>query len=97
MGGLTFSAGFGFFPSLFGLQFHTFGLPLESQGAGAGTGARGAGRNANGGATGTGGGGGGGGGAGGERALSAEERHQLFLSRLLLFLGALVVILIMVL
>jgi hypothetical protein len=59
-GGMSFSAGFGFFPSLFGLQFQSFAPmpppPTEGQ------------------------------------PLTAEQREQEFISRLLLGLGTLVVL-----
>jgi hypothetical protein len=59
----AFTAGFGFFPSLFGLQFQTFGLGGVAE------------REVR----------------EGGRAHTAEELHQLFLSRVLLALTVLVV------
>lgn len=59
-GGVTFSAGFGFFPSLFGLQFQSFNTAQPQQNN--------------------------------EENMTAEERQQAFLSRLLLMLGSFIIL-----
>jgi E3 ubiquitin-protein ligase RNF5 len=60
IGGVTFSAGFGFFPSLFGLQFQSFAPPAVTT-------------TANG-------------------VQTSEDAQQAYLSRVLLFLGIVVIL-----
>jgi len=71
-GMVSFSAGFGFFPSLFGLQFQTF-VPSSSSSFASGTTAAGT-RGAT-------------GGSGSGVNSTADEAQQAFLSKLLLMLG----------
>lgn len=69
-GGGAYTAGFGFFPSLFGLQFQTFGLDRRPRTSSA---AHGGGR------------------------VSAEDAHQLFLSRVLVALAIAVLVMLLIL